>query len=518
MQISAALDVAKERVALWRKDPHAFCVDVFPAADTCRTPRGCVCGDNKALTGCEQPTAEQLEILWSIELNSQTVTKAHRGWGKSRTAGYAAWRFFVCNPNSLVMTLAPVWAQSVESIWTEIRHLWTHSKLPQMFPDCRVLTTEVYMHPAFPKWRMLSAVASDVSNIEGRHAARGQPTLAIADESKNIDDAFRYSLEGMLATSSSRFFGIGTPGIPMGWFYEAFTRQREYYKHFTFSAATSRDPAVRAKAAQMAAVMGEDDPFYRQQWLAEFAGADEGSVITLSLLESAITRKLEWNPNWRRVMSLDPAGRGAAHSVLSYLMGPVLMQQEGWQGWDILRSERRVIDAVLDWHPDVVVIDETGIGSGTVGHVRDGVRRTGVQVIGYVSQAAARNAQRFSNRKSEDIFDLRDRLRSATLEMQEIRGELLRVTSKLRDPEQVARATRDADDKLKKSVVAVSIPNEPKLLGQLASWTVDPQSRLVHVIDPEPSPDYADSALMGFSGDRIIAPMKGHRGASSLIG
>lgn len=457
----------------------------------------------------------------------------------SRTAAYAAWWWFITRC-SLVMTLAPVWAQATESIWVEIRHLWAVSSLPKMFPDIRVLTTEVHSHPLLPKMRMLSAAASDVSNIEGRHSAKTTDTLVIADECKKIPDAFRFSLEGMLTRAGSRFLGIGTPGIPLGWYFKAFEPYNTTYQQFSFSAATSHDPDVRAQAARLALPpsqggMGEDDPFYRQQWLAEFTGAEEGSIITSSLLKIAIERAFTWQPSWKKIMSLDPAGAGTNFSVLSYRWGPILLVQEAWQGWDILKSEERVIAAATsrspasafdsahqrilddDWRPDIFVIDEGGLGQGTVAHVRAGLRHTNIQVVPYVSGARPRNPERYLNRKSEDIYRLRDRLREGVLEVQAAQALWVQETANITDPDQLERATREMQEKLKTGA-GISLPDEPTLLEQLCSWTADPNSLRAHALDPKVSPDHADSALMGFSVDDVPAMMKGHKGGRRITG
>lgn len=536
----------RDRAKIWYADPICFAADTLPRcrAHLDRRPRG----ECRECDQSEQPTYAQCELLDSIANNKQTVSKAHRGWGKSRSAAYAALWWVSTRANSLTFTLAPVWEQALQGVWVEIRHLWSVSNLPTLvYPTWRCLTSELLTDPLTPKWRITSAAASDVQNIEGRHSAKGRPTLVISDESKKIGDDFRYSLEGMLSNSESRFFGIGTPGIPMGWFFDAFGRNATSYKTFSFRADESPDPAVRAQAAKMAREMGVDDPQYRQQWLAEFTGADEGVIIPLSIIEPAIGRGFEYLPSWPRVLSLDPAGEGPDDTVLTYRWGPIILAQVAWQGWDLIRSERKVIGAIRDprslypkcppgWTPDIVVIDEGGLGQGVVYAVRSALRNTDIKIISYKGGSPARDVHRFTSKKAEDVFALRDRFREGALFVESVKADLLQAKDANQDGCACSAAKASTDtktpctsaihkglnaeaEKKMRSGVGISIPRDQQLTKQLMSWVAEESTTSkTRVIDPDDSPDKADSLMMAFAIDHAPVPMKGHAGAKRIIG
>ncbi|HEX8851225.1 MAG TPA: hypothetical protein VF761_16995 [Gemmatimonadaceae bacterium] len=504
----------------WYHDPVAFCHDVFPRE--------------------EWPRPQQCEILDAIWRNPATVVAAHRGWGKSRTEAFAALAFICTRANSLVFTIAPRWDQVTQGVWVDIRHLWAVSKLPKIFPSWRVLTHEIQTHPLTPKWRAVGVAASEVQNIEGKHPAAGRPALVLGDECKAIPDEFRESVKGMLKHPESRFVGIGTPGIPFGWFYEAFTTRRRGYKTFQFRGDTSPDPEVRAHVQKIGDDAGWDDPFFRQQWLAEFTGADEGVIIPLKIVTPAIRRRLEFSPVWRKVMSVDPAGKGSDHTVVTYRLGPVTIKQKAWQGWDIIKSEREVIALILEWKPERVIIDEGGLGEGVVSHVRDALKDTDIEIVGYRGGAKPHDKERYENRKAEDVHALRERYKEGAEFVEkvhaELRGRLLqlnpspeavtrtfdylhRLTYGSFTPEQIAavrpgspEAAALADEiaaKLRKGP-GISIPNEPNLIGQTCSWTADrSKANRTMVIDPDDSPDYADSDMMAYAADTFGSSLKG---------
>jgi hypothetical protein len=434
----------------YREDPVAFCHDMFPPE--------------------ERPRDEQSEVLAGVWANKQSLITAHRGWGKSRTAAYALLSFLVPRPNSLVMTLAPVWEQVTSGVWVDVRHLWSISKLPRIFPSWSVLTHQVQTHPLTPKWRAVGVAASEVQNIESKHAAKDCPAMVIGDECKQIGDLFRASVDGMLKLPESRFFGIGTPGIPRGWFYEGFSKHRDAYWTRRFRGDESSDPNVRALVAAKMAI-DPNDPFFRQQWLAEFTGADDGSVLPLDSVERAIGKRMEAHSSWVKIAALDVAGEsvGGDENVLTLRHGPVVIKQISWGGQDEMQTAARAVSEAVKFGAVVLVIDEVGIGAGVRSRCRE-LAPESLKVFGFSGGRAARDNEQYANIKAEEAFILRRRF---------------------------------ADGQ-------ISIPDDPELIGQLTSWTQKfTETGKVKIVDPTDSPDKADSLLMAFAADRLGQAVKG---------
>lgn len=518
MEVSVRNAIA-ERLERWYHDPVAMCYDVLPRN--------------------ERPRPQQQEILNAIWANPAVAFAAHRGYGKTRTLAFAGLCFLPTRANSLLFTLSPTWEQTLK-VWIDIRHLWAVSSLPRIFVNARILTHEWFMHPLAPKWRGLGQAASEVQNTEGNHPADGRPAMVLFDESKAIGDEFRDSVNGMLKHPESRFVAGGTPGIPHGWFYDAFATKRRQYKVFQYRGDQSPDPLVRAHVEKIGNDVGWDDPFFRQQWLSEFTGADEGVIIPLKIVTPAIRRRLEFVPNWRRVMSVDPAGKGSDHTVVTYRLGPVTIKQRAWQGWDIIKSEREVIALINEWKPERVIIDEGGLGEGVVSHVREAMKGTDIEVVGYRGGGKPHDRERYENRKAEDVHALRERYKEGAEFVEkahaELRGRLMAATKATNDDvtraldylhrltygkysdEQIAavrpgtpEAAAIADEiaaTLRRGP-GISIPNEPNLIGQTCSWRADrSKANRTMVIDPADSPDYADSSMMSYAADTFGNSLK----------
>lgn len=456
--------------ALFRRfywDPIAFCNEMFPEK--------------------ERPREWQPEVIAAIITCPWIAIAACRKAGKTRLAAFIALWFLCTRANSLVLTIAPTWDQVKDGLWADIRHLWAASKLHGIFPSWEPLQTELKTHPLTPKWRAIGLTSDDVQNLEGRHPASGQPALIIFDESKGVPDVFFESIQGMLGEAGvqSRVLAIGTPGRPLGWFYRAFSRERHLWR--TFKVRATDIPRLAKRAAdRLERIKNPEDPFYRQQELAEFCGADEGVVIPFSRIEKAIGRKFEFSETWRKVASLDAAGEGQDESVLMFRHGPVILRGIAWDGWDEMKSAERVVKEMLrpdkgrPFIPNVFVYDKVGIGAGIGSRIKQLLKGTPIQVVGFRGGDPPRDREQYASLKAEEVFGLRERF----------------IT--------------DVPDAYGEPGPHISIPDVPFLIEQLSAWTQDTTARdRTIVVDPDDSPDWADACMMSFAADRLGQSVKG---------
>lgn len=460
--------------ALWQRDIRAWWEDNLPPEERPRY--------------WQEAFLEAVgALLWS-KGNVKAAAVACRAAGKTRAAAILVLWFMDTRPDCLVVTIAPVWSQVVQALWAEIRLLWGLSSLSKRRPTWEVLTHEIKT-PA-PMWRAYGMAAKDPQNLEGRHGKSA--VLVIVDESKAVPEEINNSIRGMLWRRGidSLLVAIGTPGPPVGWFYRAFSTDRQLWDHVARVTAWEI-PDLVDRAAEELRRLGEENPWYRQQQLAEFAGSDDFSVIPLHLIlnaqkPEAAERCAALFPRPRRAMALDPAGRGADESVLSFREGGILSAQKAWQGWDEMRTAAYTAGQVRLWRPEAIAIDEVGIGAGIRSRVaellgvdaaarRSSSARRGsapFRVIGYNAGHRARDAERYANRKAEDLFALRERYEN---------GE----------------ASIPADD--------------PLLVSQLSSYRWESTSAgKTRIVDPPDSPDFADSYLMTYATERAPS-IRGYR-------
>lgn len=458
-----AVRTPTDLLALWMLDIRAWWEDNLPA-DEC--PRYWQAAFLEAVGA----------LLWT-KGNVKAAVVACRAAGKTRAAAVLVLWFMDTRPDCLVITIAPIWSQVVQALWAEIRMLWNLSQLRRRRPDWEVLTHEI--KTPSPMWRAYGMAARDPQNIEGRHGKTA--VLVVMDESKAVPEEINNSVRGMLWRKGidSLLVAIGTPGPPVGWFYRAFATERPLWDHCARVTAFEIPPLVE-RAEEERRRLGESNPWFRQQQMAEFAGSDDYTVLPLHLVldaqkpEAAERVAAMFAGKAHRVMALDPAGRGADESVLTFRDGGILAAQQSWQGWDEMRTAAYTTGQVRLWRPEAIVVDEIGIGAGIRSRITEllggrspggrATRPSGVRVVGYNAGHSARDRERFANRKAEDLFTLRDRFEA---------GE-------------------------------VSLPqDDPVLVGQLTSYRWEATSAgKTRIVDPDDSPDFADSFLMSYASER----------------
>lgn len=212
--------------AEWFSSPVAFCSDVFPPD--------------------EQPTEAQAQVLMALAANPKVAAKTHRSWGGSRLTGYASWWWYVTRPQPVIVTWRPVWALLSEDF--EIRWLFACSD--------------------FLRQGYTERMPSIITDLRALVVSPSMSVLAITDQPREAPPAFSDAIS--VASSESRLLGVGIPGRPVGWFWDAFQTSGDFSR-LSFSGRDSTDPGVRAHVEKMALELGDDDPWFRQQWLAEFA-------------------------------------------------------------------------------------------------------------------------------------------------------------------------------------------------------------------------------------------------------
>jgi len=448
--------ITSRRVALfaiYQRDPVCWASDMFPVG--------------------QRPRDWQIEALANYAAHDYSAAVTCRDGGKTRYAAYSALHFFCTRPESLVTTVAPVWRQVERAIWVEIRKLWQVSKLPKLFPKFEVLLSEIKTPHA--QWRMYGMASDRAENIEGGHGGDGG-TFVVLDEAKGIRNHFRDSVAGMLgdATKVNKLIAIGTPGPPLGWFADAFTSQRNLWGA-QIRVASSQIPRLAAHCEAERLRLGDSNPWFRQQQLAEFAGADEYTVIPLDAIRAATERRFV-DTDAPKIASLDPAGLGSDECALTFRQGRQQIAINAWQGWDEMKSAARAWQLAHDWGAEEIWVDAPGMGGPMASKIEELETANGsrMKVYRYQPGNPPRDTERFVSRKAEDVFALADVFRS---------GE-------------------------------IGIQDDPLLIGQLSAWRWDDSGdrRKTRVLDPDDSPDRADSVNIAWQNSKITIRNESPRG------
>lgn len=409
----------------------------------------------------------QPEVLNVIARVRSLAVKASRGSGKTRVAAHAALWYLTCFENSLVLIVAPQHSQA-QNAWREVQGLWRSSRLPQLFPTWEILETEI--RTSKPTWRMKLVSAESGERIEGAHGSGG--ALIIFDEAKSIEDsAFASALGSLGASPDSRVLAISTAGIPLGWFYRAFSTERDKW-NAVLSISALEVPRLRPFAEEMKGRLGEFDPVYRAQYMSEFTGAVESPFFNFAKLEAAIERPCE-NECEKRVLGIDIARLGRDKTIVCVRRGDRIERFIELPPADLMATTGEIVSLlreIQDPKVSLVAIDAVGVGAGVFDRLSERLRETSisrfVRVEGIISGESPSDDEskaRYSNRKTEAAM----------------RIYLLAEQGRL------------------------SIPAHATFISEMASYQRHiASSGKQRIVDPSgKSPDYGDAAILAFSGD-----------------
>jgi hypothetical protein len=310
-------------------------------------------------------------------------------------------------------------------LWRQIRQLYFRARQPlggKIFDTRWELSEERYA---------LGLSADTADQFQGFH----NPNMFIVvDEAEGVSDEIYEAIESVMTSAeTSRLLLIGNPTTVSGAFRRAFYEEQSLYHTITISALDSPNVAeekilvpgltTAAWVQERREVWGEENPLYRARVLGEFPDQADDTLFKLSDIEAAASngafsgssRHAGVNPNDSQVsgvdatplevvIAVDVARFGSDQSVILRRRGHRVEEVRSFQGLDTMQLAGRVAEAIRQFQPDQVCIDEVGVGAGVVDRLREqGYRVRGINVARAPAQPAI-----FANLRAEGYWKLRD--------------------------------------------------------------------------------------------------------------
>ncbi|MGH7667509.1 MAG: hypothetical protein ACRENY_02340 [Candidatus Dormibacteria bacterium] len=391
----------------WHDDPAGF------ARDCVRWP--VIRGEQTGLVDY------QARILTSL-LSKRTAFRAPRGGGKTLTEALSVLWFALtrdaARDNWRCLTTSGSWQQLAEHLWPEIR-LWSGRLDWEKLGRAPFTENELQsLHLKLRYGHAYSGSPNKAGLAEGLHSDH---LLILLDEAKLISTDLFDSIEGSFSSPGEKLMLAGsTAGETEGRFYEICSRSKgtEHWEavHITRDMTLSAGRMDPEWEREMRSLWGVDSTPYRNYVLAEFASADQDSVIPLSWVEAAIERWRAWDADGRssqpgrEIVGVDVADAGADRTVLAIRKGDVVERLERFAEGDTMATVGRVVQALS--HPQsLAVIDSVGIGAGVLARLKELHKPARGFNAGERSTRADRtNTFGFVNQRSEAWWRMREML------------------------------------------------------------------------------------------------------------
>jgi hypothetical protein len=422
--------------------------------------------------GCTTLYEKQVEICDALMAHRRVAISACYASGKTHLLGRLACWFWSSFPGSIVVMTSASELQLENALWAEFASAYKKAKYP-LGGRLRRLQLN---NPEDPKHYVVAVSTNEPEKIRGRHPDSGR-ILVLMDEASGISREIWDAIENLLNAEHAYCIAVTNPTKPTGPFYEAFTKGVWY--PITISAFDT--PNVKAGKTVVPGLCdprwveartmdwGVNSNLYKTGVLGQFPDEGDDTLIPMNHIQAALEKRFV--PEGEKVAGIDISRGGEDACVAVLKQGAVVTHIEGWKERDTMKTVNRIIDFMLEHNisPKNAWIDDGGVGGAVVDRLHE--QGYAVRTVSFGAAAKSRNDIRFSNRRTEIFWKLRELFE---------RGE-------------------------------IQIPNHTKLMRDLSSLRIDRKSNgKLHLVSKEilkrrgiPSPDYADALAMAAQAEHV---------------
>ena len=360
----------------------------------------------KVILGFE-PDEQQTLVLEAVQNNPRVAVKSGHGTGKTACASVILLWFLFCYGSSKVITTAPTWRQVKEVLWNEI-HKWAANCF--WFKDYQVNFLETKL--GFNNdWFAIGVSSNKPDNLQGFHA---ENILYIIDEANGVDESIFGAIEGTL-TTNAKMLMISNPVNPIGYFYDAFSKHKDFWKTITLSCMKSKF-VLPSWIEDRKKEWGEDSPIYQARVLGEFPEEGEDILIPLRWVERAIGTNVEGfavplhSSDSVMQIGADIARFGSNYSVIVTIEYQdksdviVVRDVSSHSKKDEFFTAGRIIQMDDKWHVNKLQVDDAGLGGGVTTYLKHSHLTNKVVPINFGS---ASNDEKFLNLKAQMFWYMR---------------------------------------------------------------------------------------------------------------
>jgi hypothetical protein len=234
----------------------------------------------------------------------------------------------------------------------------------------------------------------------------------IFDEASGIADPIWAVTGGFFTENTPNRFWLAfsNPRRNTGYFYECFNSKRAFWQTKVVDARTveGTDKQVYERIIQE---YGADSSQAHVEVYGMFPSAGDDQFISASIVDDAMKREKYKDQSAPIVIGVDPARFGADATVIAVRQGRDIVKIMRHRGDDTMTVVGHVIEAIEEYKPTLVVIDEGGLGAGIVDRLKE--QRYKIKGINFGNKA--KNPIMYGNMRAQMWGDMRDWLKTASI-------------------------------------------------------------------------------------------------------
>ena len=236
--------------------------------------------------------------------------------------------------------------------------------------------------------------------------------LVIFDEASGIDDAIWAVTAGFFTENTpNRFwFAFSNPRRNTGYFYETFHSKRDFWDTKVVDARTV-EGTDKAVYQQIIDEYGPDSAQAHVEVYGQFPDAGDDQFISAFTVDEAMKRVKYQDLSAPIVIGVDPARFGADATVIAVRQGRDIVKIIRHRGDDTMTVVGYVIEAIEEFKPTLVVIDEGGLGAGIVDRLKE--QRYKIKGVNFGNKS--KNPVMYGNMRAQMWGDMREWLKTASI-------------------------------------------------------------------------------------------------------
>jgi hypothetical protein len=236
--------------------------------------------------------------------------------------------------------------------------------------------------------------------------------MLIFDEASGISDAIWQVAQGFFTENTpNRFWmAFSNPRRNTGYFYECFNAKRDFWRNKIVD-ARSVEGTDKQVYEQIIAEYGPDSVQAHVEVYGQFPSAGDDQFIPVPLVDAAMSRPAIPDATAPVVIGVDPARFGADATVIAVRQGRAIIALRRHRGDDTMEVVGHVIEAIETYKPDMVVIDEGGLGAGVVDRLKE--QRYKVKGVNFGNKST--KPVMYGNKRAEMWGTMREWLKEASI-------------------------------------------------------------------------------------------------------
>jgi len=424
--IYSAEDEQELMARLWapaiKDNPLAFVMFAFPWGQA-GTPLEHFKGPRKWQREVLTQIAEHIkQNQGKIDFDTlRTAVSSGRGIGKSALVSWITiWMLStrigsttIISANSESQLRSVTWAEITKWLATAINSHWFEVSATRVMP-AKWLTelVERDLKKGTRYWgvegRLWSAENPDA--YAGVHNFDG--VLVVFDEASGIDDSIWAVTAGFFTENTpNRFWmAFSNPRRNTGYFYETFNSKRNFW---TTKVVDARTVEGTDKQVYQGIIdeYGPDSSQAHVEVYGMFPSEGDDQFIPAHLVDEAMKREKYQDASAPIVIGVDPARFGADATVIAIRQGRDIVRIDRHRGDDTMTVVGYIIEAIEEFKPTLVVIDEGGLGAGIVDRLKE--QRYKVKGINFGNKS--KNPIMYGNKRAEMWGSMKDWLKTAAI-------------------------------------------------------------------------------------------------------